>query len=194
MYYTAEQIVEMASRAEGFEYIPEDYWIAPIRSNVTDREANKFACVANLMKGDKLIMTTTCTTVPGTPALLGGFKKYNSKGAAIVCANKWMYNSFKYGLHAGRMKALRMIKAVCNTRDGNYNKKAEEYGKEYFSNVACNFHAADWNYASKLVKFLIGHWSYGCIVCNNRKEYNKIIELCKNQQSVSIVIIPEFSV
>ena len=92
------------------------------------------------------------------------------------------------------MKALRMVKKVCNTRDGNYNSTAEEYGKEYFSNVACNFHAADWKWASKIVRFFIGPWSYGCIVCNNRKEYNEIIELTKDQDFVSMVIIPEFSV
>jgi len=194
MYYSSKQIVEMASRMEGFTSIPKNYWLAPIRSNSAERKKNQFNCIVNLMYGEARIMTTTCTTVPGLPALLGGFKRYNSKGAAIVCDSKWMYDSFSYGFHAGRMKALRMVKKVCNTRDGNMNSVAEEYGKEYFSNVACNFHASDWNYASKLVRLLIGHWSYGCIVCNNRKEYNEIIELTKDQYFVSMVIIPEFSV
>jgi len=194
MYYSENQIVEMAKRSEGFKYIPEDYWIAPIRSNKAERKNNQFECVTNLMHGDKLIMSTSCTTVPGLPALLGGFKRYNSKGAAIVCADVWMYNSFKYGLHAGRMPALRMVRPVFSTRDGNMNKTAEEYGKRYYSNVACNFHASTWKKWSKIVTFFIGAWSYGCIVNNDRQDYNRIIKLTKDQQSVSMVIIPEFSV
>ena len=145
------------------------------------------------MHGEELLMTTTGTTVPGLPALKGGFKKYNSKGAAVVCANIWMYDSFQRGYHAGRMLALRMIRKVWSTRDGNLNSVAEEYGKKYFANTACNFHAADWKVVSKLVRFLIGHWSYGCIVCNNRQEYNKILELV-GSDPVSMVIIPEFGV
>lgn len=194
MYYTEKEIVAMAKRADGYNGIPEDYWLAPIRSNAEERKANEFACVANLMHGKKLIMSTTCTTVPGRPALLGGFRKYNSKGAAVVCSNTWMYDSFKYGLHVGRMAALRMIKKVWSTRDGNLNSTAEQYGKRYFQNVACNFHAATWNKWDKVVRLLIGHWSYGCVVCNNRQEYNEIIAKCKDQGPVSMVIIDEFSV
>ena len=145
------------------------------------------------MKGRELIMITTCTTVPGLPALKGGFKKYNSKGAAVVCENIWMYNAFKKGLHAGRMLCLRMIKKVWSTRDGNLNSIAEEYGEKTFANVACNFHAADWKRFSKIVRFFIGHWSYGCIVCNNRQEYNEILDIV-GDLPVSIVIIPEFSI
>jgi len=180
MYYTA-----------GFKVIPEDYWLAPIRAY--DQKPNEFNCTVNLMKGETLVMTTTGTTVPGLPALKGGFKKFNSKGAAVVCANIWMYKTFKKGLHAGLMKSLRMIRKVWSTRDGNMNDTAEEYGKKTLANIACNFHAADWNYASKMVRFLIGHWSYGCIVCNNRQEYNKILEIVGDQE-VSMVIIPEFSI
>jgi len=191
MYYTAEQIIHQAKKAEGFKGIPEDFWLAPIRAH--DQKPNEFNCTVNLMKGETLVMTTTGTTVPGLPALKGGFKKFNSKGAAVVCANTWMHKTFKKGLHAGRMKALRMIRKVWSTRDGNLNDTAEEYGKKTFANIACNFHAADWNFASKLVRFLIGHWSYGCIVCNNRQEYNKILEIVGDQE-VSMVIIPEFPI
>lgn len=194
MYYSVENILEMASRAEGFTGFPKGYWLAPIRKNLTDQKSNEFNDVVNLMHHKTLVMQTTCTTVPGLPALKGGFRRYNNKGAAVVCSQIWMHGAFKYGLHAYRMKALRMIKAVWSTRDGNYDNKAEEYGKKTWGNVACNFHASTWSYKSKVVRFLIGHWSYGCIVCNNRQEYNEIIKLCKPQGSISMIILNEFSV
>ena len=56
MYYTAEQIVTMAKRAEGFEGVPGDYWLAPIRSNAAERNANQYECVVNLMKSETLVM------------------------------------------------------------------------------------------------------------------------------------------
>ena len=191
MYYTAEQLVHFAKLAEGFKEIPAGYWLAGIRA--IDQKPNQFNCVVNLMEGERLVMETTCTTVPGLPALKGGFRKYNSKGAAVVCSNIWMYNAFKKGKHAGRMWCLRMVKKVWSTRDGNLNDTAEEYGKRTFANVACNFHAADWNKWTKIVRFLIGHWSYGCIVCNNRQEYNKILEIV-GDESVSMVILNEPSI
>jgi len=193
MYYRSEHIVAMARMAEGFVEIPKGYWLAPIRTNLKDQKPNEFNDVVHLMHGEKKVMSTTCTTVPGLPALKGGYKKYNSKGAAVVCANVWMYDSFQYGLHRGRMKALRAVKAIFTTRDGNLNNKAEEYGNRQLGMWATNFHASTYKYLDKLVRKWIGHWSYGCIVCNNRQEYNKIIETV-GKDPISMVIIPEFSV
>jgi hypothetical protein len=146
------------------------------------------------MHGRKLITSTTCTTTPGLPALQGGFKKYNSQGAAVVCANVWMYNAFSYGLHSGKMRCLREVKPILTTRDGNMNSVAEEYGKRHLGMWYTNFHAASYKYLDTIVRKWIGHWSYGCIVCNNRVEYDKIIDLTMSQKGVSMIILNEFSV
>lgn len=194
MYYSAEEIVEMAKRAEGYISIPKDYWLAPIRRNEKDQKADEFNDVVNLMFGDKLIMTTTCTTTPGLPALRGGFKKYNAKGAAVVASDVWMYDAFGYGLHSGKMPCLRQKKNIYAYRDGDGDSIAEQNGVRYLGMWNTNFHAATYNMFDTLLRKIIGAWSYGCIVCNYRPEYNRIIELTKNQKAVSMVIIPEFSV
>lgn len=194
MYYSAEQLVEIAKRAKRFTHIPDNYWINIIRRNQADQKADEFNDVANLMHGEKLIMTTTCTSTPGLPALLGGFKKYNKAGAAVVCANIWMYDAFNYGLHNGKMPCLRQVKNIWTTRDGDMNKIAEEQGEKTFGMWNTNFHAATYKYLDTLLRKWIGLWSFGCIVCNYRPEYNKIIELTKPQKGVSIVVIPEFSI
>ena len=194
MYYEANEIITIAKRAEGFTYIPEDYWGAIIRSNSADRKDDKFQCVFNLMQGNKIVKTTTCTSVAGAQAILGGYVRYNSKGAGIVCANIWMYDTFKFGFHQGEMRALRMVKPVWSTRDGNRNNVAEEYGKRYWQNIYANIHGATFNRWSKLVRVFIRGWSYACIVLNNNPEYNDIIDLTEHQDSVSAIILDEFSV
>jgi hypothetical protein len=194
MYYSAQQIVEIAKEAEEYTHIPSGYWWAAIRSNPQDRLVDEFCCVFNLMKGEDIITTTTCTTVPGLQALKGGFRRYNNKGAGVVCANIWMYQSFKYGKHASRMRALRMVKPVWSTRDGDFDNVAEEYGKRTFKNIYANVHGATFNRWSKLVRKYIKGWSYACIVLNNNEEYNKIIDLTESAGCVSGIIIDEFSV
>jgi len=194
MYYTAKQIIEQSKRAKGFTNVPKDYWWVAIRSNEVDRSVNEFCCVFNLMRGKEIVKTTTCTTVPGLPALKGGFKRYNSKGAGVVCADIWMYDTFQNGLHSSRVKALRMVKPVWSTRDGNYNNVAEEYGNRTWGNILANVHPATFNIWSKLKRFFIGHWSYACIVLNNTPEAKEIIETTEDQDFVTGIILNEFSV
>ena len=42
------------------------------------------------------------------------------------------------------------------------------------------------------IRDLIGGWSLGCQVVNDREKYYKIIDLVKNQKSVSFCLINEF--
>jgi len=194
MNYTADEIIEMAKRAEGYKGIPEDYWLAPIRRSQDEQKPDEFNDRVYLMKWHEIVMDTTCTTTPGLPALKGGFKKYNAKGAAVVCANIWMYKAFKYGLHSGKMRCLREVKNIFTTRDGDLDAIAEEQGPRYWGMWNTNFHAASYKYLDTLIRKWIGAWSYGCIVCNNRVEYDKIIDLCKDQDGVSMIILNEFSI
>ena len=194
MIYTDEQLITKAVTAEGFISIPQDYWVLCIRKNLDDQKPNEFNDIAYLMHGGKAVFWTTCTTVPGLPALKGGYKKYNNKGAAVLKANIWMNDCFNGGLHSGRMKALRQVKPVYTYRDGDGDSKAEQLGKPILGMWYTNFHASTYKWADTIIRKWIGHWSYGCMVCNNRQDYNKIIESTYNQSSVSILILDEFSV
>jgi len=194
MYYTKEQIIEVAKSAEGYKGIPKGYWWCAIRSNPTDRAKDQFCCTFYLMYSLTIDQITTCTTVPGLPALKGGFKKYNNKGAGIVCANVWMYDTFRFGLHSGRMRALRMVKPVWSTRDGNLNDTAEQYGQRTWGNIYANVHGSVFDWRSNLVRLFVGEWSYACIVLNNNSEYREIIDKLETRGNVSGIIIDEFSV
>ena len=194
MYYTQEQLVERAKQMEGFVSIPNDYWICFVRMNLDDQKTNEFNDVANIMHGTNLIFSTTCTTVPGLPALKGGYKRYNKNGACVLKADIWMNDSFAYGLHNGKMECLREVEKLWSTRDGNGNNKAEEYGSYSFGMWATNIHCASYNLFVDFVRKLIGEWSYGCLVFNVNKLYRKMISLCKSQKRVSAIILNEFSI
>ena len=115
MHYSEKEIIAKVKEAEDFKGIPKGYWICCIRMNEEDRKPDHFNDVLNLMKGNHLVMSTTCTTVPGLPALKGGFKKYNKNGAAVVKSNIWMNDAFSPGYHYGysdEMKALRQVKDI----------------------------------------------------------------------------------
>lgn len=194
MYYSPEQIVEQSKRAEGFTHIPDNYWWAAIRSNEQDRRPNKFDCTYNLMHDHGLVLTTSCTTVPGLPALKGGFKRYNKQGAGIVCSDIWMYDTFQNGLHAWKVEALRMVKPVWSTRDGDHDDIAEEYGPRTWQNIYANVHPAAFDINSELVRENIGHWSYACIVLNETPEAKKVFSITEDQEFVTGIILDEFSV
>ena len=193
MYYTSEQIITVAKRQEGFTHIPQGYWLAYIRRNLHDQKPNEFNDVCHLMHGEKLVHSQTCTTVPGLPALKGGYKKYNKYGAAIIASGVWMYDAFNYGLHNGRMPALRQVKDIWIYRDGDMDNKAEQIGNRVKGMWHTNIHGVTYNFLSNIVRKFIGQWSYGCIVHNVNKDYRKMINLTK-EELVSVIIIDEFGV
>ena len=194
MYYSAEHLVAKAKQVEDYKSIPEEYWICCIRVNEADQKPNEFNDTLHLMKGEQLVMTTTCTTTPGLPALRGGFKKYNKAGAAVVKSDIWMNEAFAPGLHNSRMKALRQVKDIFAHRDNDMDDIAEELGVAKKGMWHTNIHAATYDFLSKLRKLFIKGWSYGCIVCNYMPEYKKMIELTEKQKTISVVVLNEFSV
>ena len=192
MYYTSDQLLTMMTRAWGFTHMPEDYHIIGIRSNLESREANKFACTFHLFHGRKLVLSTSGTTVPGKPILLGGFKRFNKKGAAVLKSDVVYYDVWKY---AGWLLGLKQLGApvwVC--RDGNLNDKAEQTGIATKGWYGINFHTATRNYLKNLIIKLINGWSAGCQVANNTKDYREIIKRCKDQDAVTYTLLDEFSV
>lgn len=191
--YTDAELLKKVKSLPSFKSIPKDYWLLGIRS--TEDLFDTFDDKVYLFQGEKFVLVTSCTTHPGGPVLIGGWKKYNKAGAAIVKSEEWYYDVFKYGLHNSKMPALRQVKNMKYYRDGNNDKKVDEVGQIYEAVYGTHFHFNSYNVFDKIknaVKSLIGEWSAGCQVCNVEDEYEKIINLTKTQASVSYCLIKEF--
>jgi hypothetical protein len=194
MRYTDKELIERAKQVEGFNGIPSVYWILGIRSHAD--LPNKFDDTFYLMKGEKSVLVTTGTTNPGTPILQGGFMKYNKDGAAVLKSDKWYGNVWQYGMHQGKIPALKQLGApVTIFREGDRDNKSEEIGKMTTGYYGINFHPDQYNInAADSASENIGGWSAGCQVCNNISDYRKIIDATRKQKFVTYLLLNEFSV
>lgn len=195
MYYIDSELIERVKGLSDFKYIPKDLWIIGIRN--PEDNPDRFDDVFYLMRHDRMILETTGTTNPGLSILKGGFKRYNSDGAAVVESDRIYYNVWKYGLHQGKMPALKQLgNKITIWRDGDCDHLSEEQGKRTSGYYGINFHADQYD-LSKDVRSdnaKIGGWSAGCQVCNVIEDYRKIIELTKDQKSVTYCLLKEFSI
>ena len=191
--YKDDQLLTKVKSLKSFKNIPEGYWLLGVRSN--EDAVDKFDDKVYLFKGETFIMVTSCTTNPGLPVLKGGFLKYNKLGAAVVKADEWYYNVWTYGLHMGRMPALKQVGNFIVYRDGNMNGKSEEIGKPIVgAGYGINFHAATYDNNFRGIQEKIGNWSAGCQVVNNKQKHLEIIKLVKAQRRISYVLLNEFEI
>lgn len=176
--YTDKELLDRVKKLPNFQYIPHDVWILGVRSkeDLTDQYDDKFY----LFRGEQFLMVTSGTTNKGL------------KGTAVMLADIWHYEVYKYGLHRQKMKALRQVKPIPYTRDHNQDGKTDVVGQIYTDIIYMNFHGSTYNEGSTNVSPKIGGWSEGCQVCNKNTDYEKIIRLCKNQASVTYCLINEF--
>lgn len=186
--YSKEEILERVKSLSSFKRIPGDYWLVGIRSK--EDTYNKFDDRFYLFKNEELILSTTGTTNAGSKGLLE-FYTYNSEGCAIVKADEWYYNLWKPGLHKGKMRALRQSTEIKFFRDNNKNFKAEEIGTVKKELIGINFHAASYQIDDRTIE-LINGWSTGCQVCNNIKDYYRIIDTLGKQGDVSYCLLKEW--
>lgn len=189
--YTDSQLIDRVKKINGFKNIPKGYWITIIKSN--ENTPDTFDDKLYLFQGSKCILVTTCTANTGTYGLLN-FAKWNKKGAAIIKFDEWYYEAFQYGLHKGKMEALRQYSKFWMYRDGNKNNKAEEVGEPTLEFANTNLHCNDYKKRTGIKSWLIGQWSTGCIVCNNLGDYyGKLIPLFKGSTyKVPVCFINEF--
>ena len=198
--YTDKELLNRVKELHNFKRIPRNRWIIGVRSkedvyNTYDDKFYEF-------EGEKFIRVLTGTTNAGAGVLRGGFLKYNKKGVAVLKADEWYYNVWSYGLHRGKMPALRQVgKRVKVYRDGNKNRKIENIGDWELGWFGINYHTNTYNFSLanlKVVKWLIGHWSAGCQVVNDRKKYKEQLDYYKNayekgsQIMVSYCLLDEF--
>jgi hypothetical protein len=187
--YNDKQILDRVKSLKSFKGIPQGYWIVGVRSE--EDAPNKYDDKFYLFNGEQFVKVVTGTTNPGTPILQGGFLKYNRVGAAVVKADEVYYDVWKFGLHQGKMPALKQVGPFIVYRDGDKDGKSEEIGAPITgSGYGINFHTC--SYLDKVVGENIGGWSAGCQVINNTEQYYMIINLIKNQSRVTYCLLKEF--
>ena len=192
--YTDKELLDKVQTLDSFKDFPKGYWILAVRSKAD--KPNKFDDKFYIYKGTDFITVTTGTTNPGTSILRGGFKRYNKAGAAVVKSQEWYYDIYKYGLHRGKMPALRQrsSKPILYYRDGDMDGKSEEIGKVQSGVIYTNFHGSTYNKGSLLERDNINGWSAGCLVCNKNADYEALIKMFKDskQKYFSVCLIKEF--
>ena len=188
--YTDEQLLNRVKQIEGFDKIPDEYWILGVASE--ENQADVFDDKFYLFKGEKFIMVTSGTVNTGSYGLLN-WKKWSSKGAFVIKQDQWIYNFWKTDhMHKGKMQAFGQIMPCKGYRDNDNDKIAEEQGEIVSGVYGINFHTVSYKMV-EIVKKFIGGWSVGCQVCNNTKDYYRIIKLVKGYQKyISYCIIKEF--
>lgn len=186
--YTDKELLDKVKSLPTFKGFPKDYWILGVQS--LEDTFNTFDDKFYVFKGEKFIMVTSGTTNSGSSGLLN-YMKYKLSGTAIWKTNIIYYGLLRGGLHKGKMKALRMVKAIYHYRDTNLDKKSDEVGPVYFKNIYANFHFNSYKRGG-IKKWLIGGWSLACQVCNDEEDYYKIIDLCYGQDETTYCLIKEF--
>ena len=189
--YTSDQILKRIESLPSFKGFPKEKYIVGVRSNEDGENIpdDKYY----IFSEKKFETMTTGSTNPGAPILKGGFLKYNKVGAAIVKADEIYYDVWAYGMHMGRMPALRQVGKFLGYRDGDRDGKSEEIGPlQTFEWTGINFHAMDWDRFSKDIKETIGGWSAGCQVVNDTEKYYQLIPTFKNQKRVTYILLNEW--
>ena len=190
--YTTDQLLNHAKNINGFKSFPKNKWIYGLRSN--EKTPNVPDDKFYIFEEEKFITMLTGSTEPGTPILQGGFLKYNKVGAAVVKANEWYHNLWLYGLHMGKMPALRQVGEILLYRDGDMDIYAEELGKLIKGLFGINFHTMDYNLLSKDIETKIGTWSAGCQIVNQVEKYYQTISTFKHNGLTTYLLVDEFDV
>lgn len=187
--YTDKQLLEKVKSLSSFSKIPDGYWLLGVRSQ--DDLPNRFDDKIYLFKGEEFVLVTSATTNAGTPTLRQ-FEKVNKDGAAVLKADEWYYNVWKYGKHNGKVEALLQLgNKVKVYRDTDKDDKAEEQGKLQEGYFGINFHPNTYD-LTKQSGDSIGWWSAGCQVVNNISNYKIMIGLLKREKLVTYCLINEF--
>jgi hypothetical protein len=187
--YTDKQLLEKVKSLSSFGKIPAGYWLLGVRS--LDDIPNRFDDKIYLFKGEEFVLVTSATTNAGTPTLRQ-FEKINKDGAAVLKADEWYYNVWKYGKHQGKVEGLLQLgNKVKVWRDTDKDDKSEEQGKLQEGYFGINFHPNTYN-LSKPSGTTIGWWSAGCQVVNRVDLYKIMIKLLKTEKFVTYCLINEF--
>jgi len=196
--YTDEELLNKVKSLSNFKDIPKGRWILGVRSK--EDAPNLFDDKFYTFEGETFIEVVSGTTNPGASVLKGGYKEYNSVGAAVVKADKWYYNVWQYGLHKGKMPALVQTGAMIDVyRDGDNDGKSEELGKPITGWYGINYHTNTYDFSNASLKMrrpTIDAWSAGCQVIDERDKFMNQMKWykanAKTQTHITYVLINEF--
>jgi hypothetical protein len=186
--YTDLELLEKVKSLPSFKGIPKGYWILGVQSR--EDLFNQFDDKFYFWHGDKFVLVGTGTTNAGKNGLKS-YDEYGAKGVAVIKTNEWYYDVWKYGLHKGKVEALRQVKPFLISRDADKDEKVEE-GASLFEICGINFHPNTYNLKDETIRTTIGGWSLGCQVMNNIQLYKQIIEKTKDQNAVTYCLLKEF--
>jgi len=164
--------------------IPEqDFMLVGIRSK--EDKPNVFDDVIYIITPD-ICTPVVATTNPGSDWLLDFM---NPKGTAVLKPD--MQYLYKLGEHKG-YEALVQALPVTVYRDTNKDLKSDETGKEETGWFAINIHRANKWAISKY----IGKWSAGCQVVADPKDFEFLLQKCKQSKRTTFpyILLREFTV
>lgn len=101
--YNDQQLLKKAMSLPSFKFIPAGLWLYLVRSNEDQNDVFDDKCY--VFKFNQFQFVTSCTTNKG------------NKGTAVMVADEWNYDAYCYGLHKGKMEALRQVKRIKYQRD-----------------------------------------------------------------------------
>jgi hypothetical protein len=186
--YTDKQLLTKVKSLSSFKSIPSGYWILGVQS-ILD-QFNTFDDKFYLFHGEQFVMVTTGTTNAGKNGMMQ-YESQNPEGVAVIKTNEWYYDVWRYGLHKGKMRALKQVRTFLISRDGDKDDRIEENASKA---VICgiNFHANTYNLANQDIKSIIGAWSLGCQVVNDTPKYVQFMDYLQPQKDVTYCLIKEF--
>ena len=176
--YKDKELLDKVMSLDTFKTLPPHLWLLFIRSN--EDANNVFDDKCYVFKFNQFQLVTSCTTNKG------------NKGTAVMEAGAWYYDSYAYGLHRGKMPALRQVKGIPYRRDFTNDLKTNPTTEIKRDLINMNIHGSTYNQGSKQVSTKISGWSEGCLVLNNNAKYEKVLQMAKLYPSVSICLINEF--
>lgn len=193
--YTDEELLNRMKSLPSFKFMPKQLVIG-VRSK--DDQTNIFDDKLYVFINKEFKLVTSCTTHPGGPILMGGWKKFNKDGAAILKTDEVYHDAYlktdgsaQRPHHNGKMQCLRQVKPMYYFRDSDNDGKAEEIGQKYFANYQTNIHFNSYNLWNKIKNQFIGDWSAGCQVMNDSEDYNKFLSLF-DSDFITYCLLKEF--
>ena len=129
-------------------------------------------------KDNKIVNVSSCTTEAGTTLR----RHKNPRGTWVYKTDEFYKDAYRYGLHNGRMEAMRQVVTFKGYRDKDDDMVADETGILYSEIANTNYHTITYDSlrTSRRVGTTIGSWSEGCCVANIVADYYKQIEFIKS--------------
>lgn len=187
-YKPYEVLERVKSHARGFIDFPFSDWLVCIRSKVD--QFNKFDDDFYHFQFTNFIDIYSGTTNTGAKGLKQ-FETYNPNGAAILQADRIIYDSHGRGISKGR-SVFRQIKPWPYYRDNDKDNKAEELGMVTWGIIHAHVHDVKMGNVDEYKEFING-WSTACLVMNNGRQWRDFHDIrTEGEDKLTVCILNEW--